>query len=72
MFHQQLPILLSECEPSVKWPEFHLFSSTELHISLSRTVPIQFHLIEPLVSALRAQLKKVPRYYIILNDATWY
>ena len=49
------------------WPELHPFPSTELHISLSRTVPIMFHWIEPLTIALRSALKKKSRQANDLN-----
>ncbi len=61
LFKEQIIVSLSSCDSSIDWPTFHLFASSELHISLSRTVPIQYHLIEPLIADIRAQLLKKSR-----------
>ena len=36
----------------------HTFPATDLHLSLSRTVPIPFHTIEPLTQALREKMSR--------------
>ena len=54
---------LTDLLPSVDgWPELHPFPNTELHISLSRTMPIMFHWIEPLTTALRDKLRETTRW----------
>jgi hypothetical protein len=45
---------------------------TPLHISVSRTVPIKYHWIEPMSSALRAQLSTVNKFEYSLGEVSCY
>ena len=41
--------------------DVHKLSPTELHVSVSRTVPIRHYWIDPLVQQLRYMLRRVHR-----------
>ena len=53
-FEQVLESLVAYL-PSTVSPLMHVLASPELHISLSRTVPIRHYWIEPLVEQLRSK-----------------
>lgn len=54
------------------WPEFHLVCKDELHLSLSRTVPIQHHWIEPLMSKLQSMITKKSSVTMTLSNLAYY
>ena len=63
-YQQTLATLLP---PAKGWAELHTFPLTDLHISLSRTVPIMFHWIEPLTNTLREKLRNMTRFIKVYN-----
>ncbi len=50
--------------------ELHPLS--QLHISLSRTVPIQYHWIDPLMESLRSKFKQRRPFTIRFQDLSFY
>jgi len=46
--------------PCVGSPQFHMMSLSDSHISLSRTVAIQHHWIDPLTELLRDKIQRRP------------
>ena len=51
---------------------FHFIPHPELHVSLSRTVPIQHHYIEPLVAALRSKVSHRTTFILHLSRVAVY
>ncbi len=52
--------------------ELELHSLTQLHVSLSRTVPIQYHWIEPLMDALRSKFKQRRSFSVHFDNLSFY
>ena len=50
----------------------HSFPINDLHISLSRTVPVPFHWIEPLAAALKDQFSKYKPFFIGFSQLAYY
>ncbi|CAI8043107.1 U6 snRNA phosphodiesterase, partial [Geodia barretti] len=50
----------------------HQFPASELHLSLSRTVPIPFHVISPLTQALRDCISTHHRFEVSFSHLSWY
>ena len=49
-----------------------MFPASDLHVSLSRTVPIQHHYIEPLVDAIRSKVTKQTTFDLRLSNVAVY
>ena len=62
--HKKLTALLPLSD---HWPEVHPLSSCDLHLSLSRTVPILHHWIEPLTTALKKEIEGKQRWVNYVN-----
>lgn len=47
--------------------DVHIMHCNELHVSVSRTVPIRHYWIEPIVQQLRSSLSTIPRFVSVLQ-----
>lgn len=47
--------------PCVGSPQFHVMPLSDFHVSLSRTVTIRHHWIDPLMEALRNKIRRRER-----------
>ena len=57
-FHDKLSSLLDNSVTA----NFYTLETNNLHLSLSRTVPIQYHWIDPLTKSLQSHISKHRRY----------
>lgn len=59
---ESLVVSVGECLSAVLSHEVHMIPCDELHMSVSRTVPIRHYWIDPIVQQLRNVLGTVHRY----------
>ena len=62
-------VCMCVCSPQT---EVHAFPRSELHVSLSRTVPVPFHWIEPLSGALRESMAKYRPFTVDFSLLAYY
>ena len=60
------------CHHSDKDFVFHQLSAEELHISISRTVPLLFHWIDPIMIVLKEKISKYQIFSVGLSNLAYY
>ncbi|XP_078368471.1 U6 snRNA phosphodiesterase 1-like isoform X2 [Oculina patagonica] len=69
---ESLVVSVAECLSAVTSHEVHMIPCDELHMSVSRTVPIRHYWIEPIVQQLRNGLSTMHRSFVALKIMSEY